>query len=341
MVKMTDIAAKAGVSQATVSLVLNNRTDGVRISEGTRQRVLAAARDLGYQRNEVARAMVTGRTRIIGFAAARQEVEESIRSLVGLVAGATASEYNVRVFPLESTRPDYDLGRACVEQRLAGLAAMDLGADLIARIKPELDRFEIPLVILGGPGRHSDELRVVADEAPGILEALKHLKGLGHQKVGWIEGGPRGACLSSCRDSVFREACGKAGLAVNDAFLLKAGPDATGIEPELGRLFGAQDRPTALLCCCDRVGMLALRAARKAGRRVPEDISLVGCGGASVCELGDPPLSSITVPYRRLGQHAAEAIVARAEQRKKDPAAWNRDIQLPTEFVARASVGPA
>lgn len=61
MVKMTDIAARAGVSQATVSLVLNNRTDGVRISDATRQRVIAAARELGYQRNEVARAMVTGR----------------------------------------------------------------------------------------------------------------------------------------------------------------------------------------------------------------------------------------------------------------------------------------
>lgn len=341
MVKMTDIAARAGVSQATVSLVLNNRTDGVRISDATRQRVIAAAKELGYQRNEVARAMVTGKTRVIGFAAARQDCEESFRTLAGVTEGAFEGEYSVKVFPVENARADYDLGRACVEQRLAGLVAQDLPGSLLAVVKANLDRFQIPIVAMGGGGGADGTLSILADEVQGATEALKHLKGLGHRRIGWIEGGPQASCLATGRDRIFREAAAGAGLPVDDALFAKGGANMVDAEEVAGALLGSPGRPTAVLCCCDRSALVIIRAARKCGLAVPSDLSVVGFGGLTFCELCDPPLSSVVIPYWRLGRRAAAEVIEHSEKRGGgNGSSWVREITIPAGFVDRGSTGP-
>ncbi|MCC6353724.1 MAG: LacI family DNA-binding transcriptional regulator [Verrucomicrobiae bacterium] len=341
MVKMTDIAAKAGVSQATVSLVLNNRTDGVRISEATRQRVIAAARDLGYQRNEVARAMVTGKTRVIGFAAGRHDCEESFRALAGVTEGAFEGEYSVKIFPVESVRPDYDLGRACVEQRLAGLVAQDLPDRLTAAVKANLDRFRIPMVTMGGSGDAGGILHVLADEVLGAAEALEHLKKHGHSRIGWVEGGPQASCLASGREQIFRDAAARAGVAIDETLMVKGGAEMGDTEGAAKKLFGSGAPPTAILCCCDRSALVAIRAARQCGLKVPGDISVVGFGGMTFCDLSDPPLSSVAIPYWRLGRRAAAEIIELSEKRDGNGSGPAREITLPTGFVDRASTGPA
>lgn len=342
MVKMTDIAAKAGVSQATVSLVLNNRTDGVRISEATRQRVIAVARELGYQRNEVARAMVTGKTRVIGFAAARNDCEENFRALTGVTEGAFEGQYSVKVFPVENARPDYDLGRACVEQRLAGLVAQDLPAELLSAVKANLDRFQIPIVTMGGVSRVSGTLNIVADEVQGAVEALNHLKKLGHERIGWVEGGPQASCLAPCREKIFREAARRAGVQVDDSLTVKGGSEMPGVEVATRQLLAGPKRPTAVLCCCDRSALLVIRSARQSKLKVPEDLSVVGFGGLTFSDLSDPPLSTVAVPYSRLGRRAAAEIIEYSEKRGNgNGTGWDRDINLPASFVDRASTGPA
>lgn len=340
MVKMTDIAAKAGVSQATVSLVLNNRTDGVRISDATRQRVIAAARDLGYQRNEVARAMVTGKTRVIGFASARHDCEENFRALAGLTEGAFEGEYSVKIFPVENVRPDYDLGRACVEQRLAGLVAQDLPATLLAAVKANLDRFNIPIVTMGGSDHVDDTLNILADEVQGATEALEHLKNLGHKRIGWVEGGPQASCLAPGRSGIFRDAAARAGVAIDEALMLKGGADMGDTEEAARGFFASAGHPTAVLCCCDRSALMTIRAARKCGLRVPDDLSVVGFGGLTFCDLSDPPLSSVSIPYWRLGRRAATEIIEHSEKPSgTNGSRWDRDITLPAGFVDRASTG--
>lgn len=336
MVKMTDIAAKAGVSQATVSLVLNNRTDGVRISEATRQRVMAVARELGYQRNEVARAMVTGKTRVIGFAAARNDCEENFRALAGVTEGAFAGEYSVKVFPVESPRADYDLGRACVEQRLAGLVAQDLPAGVLSAVKTNLDRFKIPIATIGGAIEGA--LSIVADEVQGAVEALEHLKKLGHENIGWIEGGPHASCLAPVRMDIFKEAARRADVKVDESLMI----EAEEIEDATRKMMGSDKRPTAVLCCCDRSALMVIRAARRSGLTVPEDLSVVGFGGLTYCDLSDPPLSTIAIPYARLGRKAATEIVQHSEKKPESSnGAWDRDVTMPATFVDKASTGPA
>lgn len=341
MVKMTDIAARAGVSQATVSLVLNNRTDGVRISDATRQRVIAAARELGYQRNEVARAMVTGKTRVIGFATGRHDCEENFRALAGVTEGAFEGEYSVKVFPVENSRADYDLGRACVEQRLAGLVAQDLPGPLLASLKANLDRFHIPIVTMGGTAGPEGTLNILADEVTGAAEALTHLKGLGHRRVGWVEGGPQASCLSPGRERIFREAAARAGVEVDPGLMVRGGAEMEGTEGAARAMFGSSDRPTAVLCCCDRSALMAIRAARACGLGVPSDLSVVGFGGLTFCELSDPPLSSVVIPYWRLGRKAAAEIIEHSEKRGEgNGSAWGRELTLAAAFVDRASTGP-
>ena len=100
MVTMGEVAARAGVSQATVSFVLGGSADRLKISTQTQERVLEVARELGYQRNQLARAMVTGKSRIIGVLTAPQASENIINILTGAMEAASQNDYLLKVLHL-------------------------------------------------------------------------------------------------------------------------------------------------------------------------------------------------------------------------------------------------
>src|SRR5688572_27581316 len=124
MITITDIAAKAGVSRATVSYVLNEHNTSVRISDATRQRVLEAAEVLGYRRNELARAMITGKNRMLGFWVMHANREPVVRVLSGAMKEADESGYFIQMLGFENSTLDHRIVERCIEWRLAGIIAI-------------------------------------------------------------------------------------------------------------------------------------------------------------------------------------------------------------------------
>src|SRR5262245_51574593 len=126
MVTMNDIAARVGVSQATVSYVLNNRRTGVRVREEIRQQILQTAAELGYRRNDLARAMASGKNYVLGFLTRAAGAESSSRIMVGAQEEASKSGYLIKLLPLSDAADSSAAIGRLVEQRLAGVLAVNL-----------------------------------------------------------------------------------------------------------------------------------------------------------------------------------------------------------------------
>src|ERR1700760_139353 len=126
MISMEDIAARAGVSRSTVSLVLNRRQAAARISDATSRRVLTAAADLGYQPNEMARAIATGKNHVLGFLSFHPDVEFVAAMMSGVLEEADAHGYIVKVMRLADEATNRRVIQRCVESRLAGVVSVYL-----------------------------------------------------------------------------------------------------------------------------------------------------------------------------------------------------------------------
>ncbi|MBC8139375.1 MAG: LacI family DNA-binding transcriptional regulator, partial [Fibrella sp.] len=148
MVTMGDVAARAGVSQATVSFVLGGRADRQKISRETRDRVMKAAGELAYQRNQLARAMVTGKSRIIGVLTTQQSVDNIVRILTGAMEVASENDYLLKVVHLSYSGVDEATIARCLEWRLAGAIVVGFSEETHCRLNDALRENSIPVALV-------------------------------------------------------------------------------------------------------------------------------------------------------------------------------------------------
>jgi DNA-binding LacI/PurR family transcriptional regulator len=327
-----EVAREAGVSIATVSHALSGKRP---VSGATRRRIKAAARRLGYRPNQVAAAMITGRTQTLGVI-----VPDIANPFFGELVHAAESAAAARGYALV-------------------ICSSELNPTLEARFVEVLqDRRVDALLYLGGTDAENASLRalgraglplVVLDEAPastpttasvltvdneeGGRLAARHLLYLGHEDLGVITG-PAGLPTARARLAGFVEVAAAAGLKPHrrriryaDAYTLEAGrtaaADLLAREPEIGGLF----------CANDLMALGAAEAARAAGLRVPRDLSLVGFDDIFVSALVWPPLTTVRQPLAQLGKEAAELAIGLIES---DSAGPDRRV-LPVELVVRDS----
>ncbi len=148
MVTMGDVAARAGVSQATVSFVLGGTSDKLKISPQTRERVLEVARELGYQRNQFARAMVTGKSRIIGVLTAPHSGENIINILTGAMEATSQNDYLHKVLHLSYDGVDDATIARCLAWRLAGALIVGLSEEAHSRLNVAFYENKIPVALI-------------------------------------------------------------------------------------------------------------------------------------------------------------------------------------------------
>ncbi|RYG58438.1 LacI family transcriptional regulator, partial [bacterium] len=152
-ITMSDIAQRAGVSRPTVSIVLNDRHETVGIAAETRNRVLLAARELGYRRNALARAVKTGRSLTLGFLAGEADLEYSSAAFSGILDCADESNYTVKRFRLHDRPEDEAVIERCSEHRLDGIIVNDTGlARNVELIRREFGGRSVPVVWLDPKG---------------------------------------------------------------------------------------------------------------------------------------------------------------------------------------------
>lgn len=334
---MSDIARRANVSRPTVSIVLNERHEAIGIADETRERVLLAARELGYRRNALALAVKTGRSLTLGFLAGDADIEYSSRAFSGILDEADEHNYTVKRFRLFDRPEDRAVIERSSEHRLDGLIVNDTGLALTTDLmRREFEAQHVPVVWLDPKGPQTWGVQVRPDDEGGTIEAVRHLADLGHRRIAFL-GGIANVGTGATRLRGFERGMAEAGL---DASLVRW-------TQWLGdRIMAAQDEllaleapPTAILCGSDPMALLLLRRLRELGRSVPRDVSVMGFGDLARVDLSDPALSTIHVPYGEMGREAVRQVLAMMDS--PEQASEHRELLFPTSLALRDSTGPA
>lgn len=322
------VAARSGVSVATVSRVFNGYTD---VSAATRERVLAAARELDYAPSAAARTLVGRRSQLVGVALftgyEHPDVEHPFFQdvLVGLKHGLGALGYDVLLFATE--QPGSYLRRAR-HHRVDGVVLW--GVDRNDPEIPKLVEAGLPVIAVDLEVTGRRATWVTSDNVGGARLAVRHLRELGHTRIATVAGLP-GTRPGDDRLLGFRaEAGAPPEYERFGDFYAESGEAAT------CELLALPEPPTGVFAASDLMAVGALKAAHALGLRVPEDVSVVGFDDVQLAPLLQPPLTTIRQDKVGLGLAAARALVAEIESPGPAPAA----LTLPVELVVRGTTAP-
>lgn len=331
-VNLRDVAAHAGVSPATASRVFGG---SAKVHDSTRERVLASAQELGYVVNGLARAMQGRGPRTVAFI---------VRVMIGptfasLAAGAerVAGENGHLLFMSTthgSPEREAELIATLREQRVAAVllvgstesdASFDARASGYARDLADIDA---PLILCGRPPIAGDPLVAVDyDQRAGVGMAVDKLVELGHRRIAYV-GEPRGMTTAEQRMDGYRDALVRHGLEFDPELVREGLNSEDDGERAVERLLADRTGATAIVSMTDNIAIGAYRAARKAGLRIPDDLSVVGFDDVPIVGDLTPGLSTVHPPFYEVGVAAAEIALGLA------PA---ENILLQPRFVERGS----
>ncbi len=342
---MTDIAKRVGVSQSTVSLVLNRMT-GAKVSPATREKVVAVATELGYalpQRRGALRAAAPtaagARRHVVAYLA--DELSTTAHPAVTIDgARAAAWEHNCLV-AVYATGAARELEAAAVDAALADPATIGvLYATVFTRqveLPPRLARSKLPCVLLNCYTAKRQHASVVPGEVGGGFAATEHLLAQGHRRIGFINGEP---WMDAARDRLkgYRQALATADLPF-DAALVRHGDwmSGTGFEHALA-LMRIRRPPTAIFCANDLMALGAIEALKQLGRAVPGDVAVIGYDDLEMARHAHPPLSTVMLPSFAMGQWATERLLEEAASARPLPP---RLVKMDCPLVPRESAGEA
>lgn len=303
---MRDVARLAGVSHQTVSRVLNEHPS---VREETRARVLEAMRALNYRRNLAARTLATRRSGILGLIGFESTLYGPASMLYGIEDAARAAGYFVSVVTVRSLERSAVLeaiDRLCAQavEGIVAIAPKESAAHALAEVPEGLG-----VVGVGGAGE-TGVSSVRIDNRAGAVLATQHLLDLGHETVHHV-GGP--ADWPEARD---RTDGWRATLYANDRVVPPAehGTWTADFGYRVGQSLATDPNVTAVFCANDPVALGVLRALHEAGRRVPEDVSVVGFDDVPEAGYFLPPLTTVRQDFAELGRRGLEVILGQLRE---------------------------
>ena len=329
-----DVASRAGVSTATVSRVLAGIGNP---RPATAAAVIASADALEYRPSGVARSLRMRRTRTLGlivtdiqnpfFPELVQAADQAARTLgYSILLGSAAYDEQRAMHYLD----------LMVDRRVDGLiiASSQLSRESWQRLISS----PVPVAVVNAEATDLPVTLVTSENAAGTRLAVDHLVGLGHRRIAYI-GGADTFTADAPRSKGFRDACRDAGLAPGDTPELRGDGQFEGGERATEALLAQRSDITALVCYNDMTAIGAFRALRSAGRRVPEDVSVVGYDDISAASWVVPALTTIAQQKAEMGRRAVEHVAAAIDdpERLRTPEV----IRLPVSLRIRESTGPA
>ena len=320
---LADVAARAGVSTALVSIVMR---DAAGASAATRERVRAAAEQLGYRPDSRARLLRSARSRLLGVVFGVQHAFHG-DLLSGLYDAAGLAGYELA---LSAVTPGRDEARAVgslLQDRCEALVLLGPQSST-AQLTALADR--LPVVVVARPVRSAavDVVRTADDE--GVQLAVEHLVALGHRDVMHVDGGRAPGAAERRRG--FREAMGRAGLPPR---IVTGGLTEDDGAAAARALLGGP-LPTALTVFNDRCALGVLDVLRGAGRRIPAEVSVVGYDDSRIARLASVDLTSVA---QDVGQLTTLA-VRRAVERLDGAPVTRRELVVPPRLVVRSTTAP-
>jgi LacI family transcriptional regulator len=318
-----DVAERAGVSIATVSRALNDKSD---VRGSTRERVREVAREVGYSPDPAARSLAGQTTRlvaiIVGDNAGHRDLSLIFfgRVLTAISRRLSESGYDPLLLPPDDIGFDHGVD-----------AAILIGVDADDRLVRELGAREVPLVGVDVRCRGRSAY-VGSNHADGVRLALGHLHALGHRRIAHLAGATNTSAGAE-RLEAFRREAATLGLEIPEELIRRADFSSASGYRETCALLALDERPTAIVAASDLMALAALQAIRDGGLQPGHDIAVVGFDDLEAAALAYPPLTTIRQDRRELGTLAA----SRAIELIEDPHATPPDAILPVELVVRAS----
>jgi len=338
MITIIDIAKKAQVSTATVSYVLNKHKNNIPISKKTQKRVMAAVQELGYRRNEIARSMVSGKTRVIGFVVETLRWEEIGKILEGVSDESEKNGYFIKILRLNANRPEQDIVRICMENRLAGLLVSSIPDKSLKYIHAGLSAEHVPVVAIDNVPPLPGLIRILSDDRGGIGQVVKYVYKTGHIRIAFMSG-KAGTWLGAERDQAYRDAFAKWGLPLREEYIRHGNWKIKDTERETALLLKMPERPTAIVCAGDYTATVVIRTARHMGLAVPQDLSVTGFSDHVSAQFSDPPLTTVRQPFGDMGAYGLRRLVELIEAKIKVTTSQPETVTLATELIVRDSVG--
>lgn len=326
---MALIANEVGVSVATVSKVLNGRSD---VALQTRARVEASLQRHGYRRRTRRSLPLTGHIELVFHEFDSAWAMEVIRGVEAVTAPANVE---VVVYQLGGNHrpPQHWMGDVVARNPLGALLVL---CNLTEAQRQQLQRRQLPFVVLDSDSATAASVPTVgSNNFNGGLLATQHLLQLGHHRIAVISG-PKDVLCSRARVAGFRSAHDEAGIPIHDG-LVCYGQFAghTGYQHGL-ELLGRPDRPTAIFAGSDMQAMGVIRAARQLGLEVPTDVSVVGYDNVPMAEWCGAPLTTVDQHIQVMAGTAARMLLDLAQ----GVAVPITRIELVTELIVRESTAP-
>lgn len=328
---MADVAKLAGVSGQTVSRVVNGND---RVTAETRIKVESAMKQLGYRANIAARALATGRFGTIGVVMFNLSAVLNVRIVEAVVSRAQARGYSVSLAVVdEPTEKDVRAAvRGLTDRAVDGVIVIEARVLDTPHLRlPE----QVPLVIADSRAAHKHPTFGM-DEAAGARAAVDHLLELGHATVHHVAG-PAGSNPAQRRRAAWQRQLKRSGRAIPPAVVgdwsPRSGYDAA-------RRLLMDDGVTAVFAANDQMAVGVLRAAAELGRRVPEDLSVVGFDDLDVAPFLTPPLTTVRQDLAAVGRRCVEQLIARIEEPPGAGSGQTTSRFVRPELVVRASTAP-
>lgn len=325
------IAKRAKVSTATVSRTINGSD---KVTPETAERVWKVVRSLGYQPNSYARALVSGKSRMLGLIISdivNPFFPELVRSFEE-IALENGYEVIVANTGYNTERMARGVSRM-LERKAEGVAVItsEMGEDFLAQIAER----RIPIVFLDTARVGTRVSKIKVDYSQGINEAVDHIAKLGHKRIAFISG-PVELRSAETRRNAFLKCLHHYGVLPDKNYIQTGNHRIEGGEAAMQRLLALPHRPTAVLTSNDLTAMGVLRAIYNAKLKVPEDISVVGFDDIEFSEFTQPALTTVRLSRGEVAEKAFAAL-ATLISGKSDR---GRQYDIETHLIVRDSTGP-
>lgn len=350
MTTLKDIAAKTGLSVATVSRVLNNTADEVGIAQKTQEEVRRVARELNYRPNKVARNLKLGREPgAILFLSCELSSDDKkgegvfthpffSHMIHGIHLGVTRTGHYLAY--MDASHVSETQLRSILEEAVVGVVTFGQLSDIVSRL---LARKRVPTVCIEPYLPSFCGYAVYVDNRMAVQQAISHLYDLGHRRIGLLsvtQEPPSGSLLE--RVEVFKKEMDALGDVAWEVHLAPNDGGLTDVEAGYRAAYQlfttrSRDLPTAIITTNDLCAIGVLKAAQKAGIRVPEDLSVVGIDDIDWSAYVDPPLTTVRIPKETMGMRAIEVLSRLLAGDSDCPV----ETRIPTSLIVRASTAPA
>lgn len=327
-VTIIDVAKEANVSFATVSRVVNGKGY---VSPQTRDRVMTAMTRTGYVVNRQARGLAGGRYQVVGLLVPDLDTSYIGEILRGIDEELAANSYDLMLYTTHRRKTRESIFVGSLTQGMTDGLLMILPTDPGSYIE-SIKRRAFPYVMIDHGGMDDKGPSVGATNFQGAFDATCYLIELGHRRIGFITGNQEMGCAVD-RLAGYRHALARAGIE-HDPTIVKEGDFHEPLAYQRAiELVTMEGRPTAIFASNDLTAFGVIDAARDAGLKVPEDLSVIGFDDIPGASYSNPPLTTVRQPLLEMGRLATRMLFERIADPKLDV----RRIEMPTELKIRAT----